>query len=402
MAKKKTTSSQTRKKQSESKESEPLIPLLREIHLWEIQPLRDLFWILLAMFIIWFGYYLRSIFTPVMVGLILAYIAQPLINWAKVKKDIPRVATISGILAVVVVIGVPILIVTGKVVVEQAYDLITNSSKYLDTFQKTMMEQFNSDVSGFVENTKKALSDIEAHPSEYLFSSVKYLFAGDSQIAGVIERVVGVSTYVLVMLALIPVYFFFFACHFDAMVKSVNQYIPHSTRPKTHKVIKKMDKAVAGFIRGRLIICLAMGIMFTIGWMIVGVPYAPLLGLAAGLLALAPFLSGIVVPFAVGLSYLSMTSDSNAATDGNFFLTALIGPVVVFAIVQGLEGWVMTPLIQGKSLEMSGVTVLIVVFIGGAIGGFYGLLLCIPVAACIKILLTDVFSPMLKQWAKEH
>ncbi|MEO8047083.1 MAG: AI-2E family transporter [Nitrospirota bacterium] len=66
-------------------------------------------------------------------------------------------------------------------------------------------------------------------------------------------------------------------------------------------------------------------------------------------------------------------------------------------MVQFVESWVLTPLVQSRSLEMSAITVLIIVFIGGAVGGFYGLLLPIPIAACIKILIQELVLPGLER-----
>jgi predicted PurR-regulated permease PerM len=75
---------------------------------------------------------------------------------------------------------------------------------------------------------------------------------------------------------------------------------------------------------------------------------------------------------------------------------------VIYWVVQSIESWLLTPWIQGKSMEMSVPTILIVIFIGGAVGGLYGLLLCIPIAACGKILLREVFLPRLEAWANTH
>jgi len=80
----------------------------------------------------------------------------------------------------------------------------------------------------------------------------------------------------------------------------------------------------------------------------------------------------------------------------------LVWPSVVYIVVQSIESWVLTPVIQGKSMEMSVVAVLIVMFVGGAVGGLYGLILCIPAAACGKILLNEVYLPKLKKWAAEN
>lgn len=80
-------------------------------------------------------------------------------------------------------------------------------------------------------------------------------------------------------------------------------------------------------------------------------------------------------------------------------MTILIWPSLAYLAVQFIESWLLTPWVQSQSMDMHAVTVLIVVFIGGALGGFYGLLLAIPVAACLKILVQELLLPRLARHA---
>lgn len=66
-----------------------------------------------------------------------------------------------------------------------------------------------------------------------------------------------------------------------------------------------------------------------------------------------------------------------------------------------LEGWLLTPLIQSKSMEMSAVTILIVLMIGGSLAGIYRLLLATPIAGCLKILIEELLAPELDKWAED-
>ncbi|MGC3974511.1 MAG: AI-2E family transporter [Nitrospira sp.] len=96
------------------------------------------------------------------------------------------------------------------------------------------------------------------------------------------------------------------------------------------------------------------------------------------------------------LKYLDGFSSGAGAFD---WMTVLVWPSVAYLVVQFIESWLLTPWVQSQSMEMNAVTVLIVVFIGGALGGFYGLLLAIPIAACIKILLQELVLPRLERKA---
>ena len=76
----------------------------------------------------------------------------------------------------------------------------------------------------------------------------------------------------------------------------------------------------------------------------------------------------------------------------------ILWPTLVFAIVQFIEGYALTPMIAGKATNLDPVTILVAVLAGGSIMGVYGMLLAIPAAACIKIFITDVLLPRIRAW----
>jgi predicted PurR-regulated permease PerM len=84
------------------------------------------------------------------------------------------------------------------------------------------------------------------------------------------------------------------------------------------------------------------------------------------------------------------------------FLWIALWPTVAYLVAQFLDSWLITPIIQARSSNLTAVTIIIVVLVGGAMGGLYGLLLAIPVAACVKILGKEVLIPHLHQWAQEE
>jgi len=97
---------------------------------------------------------------------------------------------------------------------------------------------------------------------------------------------------------------------------------------------------------------------------------------------------------AVFMKYLEVsTSQSLASVD---WMAVAFWPSLVYGVVQILEGWVLTPWIQRQSTDLSAVTILLVVLIGGALAGVYGLIVAIPLTACLKILLKELLVPTIK------
>jgi predicted PurR-regulated permease PerM len=154
-----------------------------------------------------------------------------------------------------------------------------------------------------------------------------------------------------------------------------------------------MDAVVAGFVRGRIVVSLIMGVMLAVGWKIAGVPYSIVLGLVVGLFCAVPYLGAVGVPVAVGL----LAFKELGAIDGGMSWWAIIlWPTIVYAVVQTIEGYVLIPMIAGKATNLDPVTILVVVLAGGSIMGIYGMLLAIPVAACVKIVCTDLLLPKIR------
>jgi predicted PurR-regulated permease PerM len=118
------------------------------------------------------------------------------------------------------------------------------------------------------------------------------------------------------------------------------------------------------------------------------VPYALLLGLLTGLLTIVPYLCTVGWPVALLAKYIDVLSSSGAVA----WTDILLWPSVVFVIVAFAEGWMLTPWIQSETMEMSALTVLVAVIIGGGLGGALGMLLAIPVTACGKIILEELWG----------
>jgi predicted PurR-regulated permease PerM len=189
----------------------------------------------------------------------------------------------------------------------------------------------------------------------------------------------------------------------------VHSFIPPANRERTLGLIGKMDVAISGFVRGRLLTCCVMSVIYATGWTIMGVPHAVLLGLCTGALGLIPYFSAIGLPLAWLLLAMSLTGAQDRT--GWYFTAAAAGapaaiiwwkvlvfPWIVNFIAQSVEDYVLNPMIQGKATNLHPAVILLACIAGGALAGIYGMILAIPVTACGKIMLDEVLMPRLKQW----
>ncbi|MDP7008734.1 MAG: AI-2E family transporter [Phycisphaerales bacterium] len=381
-----------------------------KLHLWQIQWVRDSFLILAVIAGVWIGYVMRDITVPLLVALLLAYLFEPLISFLEHHQKFPlgRIPTIVGILTIVTTFVLIVLVLTVPMVISQTSSLVgdvTNGklrSQLEHVTEKYAPEDLRADIEQTLAYLPSAEKDANIDDSQadvvQTQSENEALMNIAKQTSDVALNVLGGIVRFGMLAVLIPFYFFFFSLWFPDVVKFARSLVPDDGREELESLLAKMDAAVAGFVRGRIVIAIIMGAVLAAGWMIVGVPYAILLGIAIGFLCAVPFLGLIGIPVSVGLLFLDQLGVPEASR--MTWWGILLWPTLVFGIVQALDGWILTPLIAGKATNLDPVTIFVAVLAGGSVLGAYGMLLAVPVAACIKISLQEIVLPNIRAWAQ--
>jgi predicted PurR-regulated permease PerM len=358
-------------------------------HLWEITAVKDLLWLAAGLCLLWALSRLSSVFIPIFIGIFLAYLANPLINRAEHKWSMPRPLTVSLLLLLFSLAAAALIMIIGPLVTEQVQTLVRKAPAYLSRLNERV-----GNIPFLSSQLDAAVSTFREDPLAFLSPFV----AGTGQAFGIVGSMIGTTVNFALALFLVPLYFFFFGWYFERMLRGLSRFIPMSRRERVYGVLTRMDMAVSGFFHERLLIAVITGIMYAVGWLATDVPYWFLLGIGTGLLSLIPYVSAIGWPLAVLFKYL----DSLTAGEQAGWLAIVLWPSVAYLVVQFIESWILTPWIQQRSSDMNAVTLLIVMFIGGAVGGLFGLIFCIPVAACIKILLEEFVVPSWSRWAAQR
>ncbi len=250
----------------------------------------------------------------------------------------------------------------------------------------------------------EAAATTSTAPDRGTISSVA---SGGAQVLFFLGNLLGNMAQFAIFVFIVVFCFYFFSTAFPKVKVTCTSYIPDDGRDRVLDLLVKMDHAISGFVRGRLTICCVMGVIYATGWTICGVPHAVLLGVAIGICGLVPYLSAIGLPIAWALLAVSLTGDTERS--GFYFSgegagasivwwKVLLFPTVVNVVAQVIEDYVLNPMIQGKATNLHPATILLACIAGGALAGLYGMILAIPVAACLKILTSEVLAPRLKQW----
>jgi predicted PurR-regulated permease PerM len=207
----------------------------------------------------------------------------------------------------------------------------------------------------------------------------------------VTENLFGGIARIALYLVLVPVYTFFLLRGFDEIVREVRGLLPGLHRDRIESIGARIDRAVAAFFRGRVLICIGKGAITAIGLSLVGVDFAVTIGIVAGVLSIVPAvgpISGFLL--AVVCSY---------GPDGGW-VARIVGSGVVFVVAEGLEG-IANPVLLGREVGLHPVTLLVALFLFGDLFGLFGVLLAVPLAAIVKILCVEFVLPELRHLAAE-
>lgn len=194
-------------------------------------------------------------------------------------------------------------------------------------------------------------------------------------------------------LVLIPIYAFFLILAMTPIRTGVRENLPAWQRDKVLRIIADIEKVVAAFFRGRLLVCLICALItwfgFTaIGWFGAPVPYAMLFALLIGLATAVPF-AGLL--FLIPAVLLNLVEGGSGATAGAM--------IAVYFTVQGMESFVLTPGIMGREVELHPVTLIVAMLLCGKLIGVLGVILAVPIAASARILAREFLWPRVRKWA---
>ena len=199
-------------------------------------------------------------------------------------------------------------------------------------------------------------------------------------IATQISRLAGLFG-VLAGLALIPIYLFYLLLEKRSISKHWTDYLPAADAKLKEElvfVISSINEYLIAFFRGQVLVAICDGVLYAIGFSLIGLPYAILIGFVAIVLTIIPFLGAIVTCAAALLIAL--------VTYGDWQHPALV--VLVFAVVQGIEGYVLQPKILGDRVGLHPMVIIIAVMAGTTLmGGILGGILAIPLAAALRVML---------------
>ncbi len=309
----------------------------------------------------------ESILLPFLVGLAVAYFLDPIcdrLESAGCSRALATSSVTAGFFLVVALAFALIVPVLYKQAVEFAADmplLIERIEAKVRPFIEGVVDQKASNEESFKNMLRESLGDI-----------AKFLGRLGSQMASGI----GAIANMVALLIVTPVVAFYLLRDWDKLVSAIDGWLPSEHAPTIREQFRLIDKTLAGFVRGQFSVCLLLGVFYAIGLTALGLPFGAVVGLVTGILSFIPYV-GMLAGFGVGLG-LAIANFNDPLDIG------LV--IVVFVVGQVIEGNFLTPKLVGDRVNLHAAWILFALMGGGALFGFVGILLAVPVAAVIGVL----------------
>lgn len=318
---------------------------------------------------------LKAALTPLVVAFVIAYLFDPLID----RLEAGRMRRGIAILVVILVMGVGVVgflaFVLPRLIVEIA-TLGQQLPGYLQRVLETLIPRFQELTGMAVPRTvEEALERVRTGEIQLPLNALREL----------LQRVLGVLTGTVsgvIGLLVVPVLAYYALVEFDHLKLRALGLVPPRHRDEVVEKARLVDRLVSGFLRGQLTVAAVLGVLYAVGFQLIGIDLAIGVGLLAGVMALIPYLGNIVALGSAGsLCLLEFGVDHH--------LALVLGWYVA---VQTFEGFFLTPRVVGSSVGLHPAVVIVALLIGADLLGFLGMLVAVPAAAVVKVFAEDAVA----------
>ncbi|MEE1130160.1 MAG: AI-2E family transporter [Caryophanon sp.] len=324
---------------------------------------------------------------PGVLGLILYYLLRPILRlmmrWRIPKGWSILIIFIGGIgaLTLLILLVFPFLR-------DQFTDLTQELPNYLGSVINNTVDYIkNSRFDEYFDRYNIDYMTIAQDISNDLITTVRDTFASLAQnLASGITGFVSALTGFVLSLVIVPFILFYLLWEGEKLPNFVLNIFPKRGREEVGEIMSDMDKQISSYVQGQILVAICIGIMITIGFFIIGMPYAFLLGSLAMVTSVVPYLGPVI----------AITPAVIIAIVSSPFM--LIKLAIVWTIVQLVEGKFISPQIMGKSLSIHPITIIFVLLTAGSLFGVPGVILGIPGYALLKVLITHLFRMFKKRY----
>ncbi|WP_322904058.1 AI-2E family transporter [Paenibacillus campi] len=323
---------------------------------------------------------IKTVILPIILSGILFYLFNPLVAFLE-RHKVKRIYSI--IVLYILIIGLLVLVISLviPVIKSQVLELISNIPTLYDQASVQIQKWLGSDV--FLQfqqslniDPQELLKTLSARGEALFSSGASGVLSTFSGIGGFL----GTLTEIVLSLVIVPFILFYLLKDGKRLPEYIMQFIPVNLRGQTSEVLSEMNDKISSYIRGQIIVSFCIGILLYIGYNIIGLDYALVLAIIASFTSVVPYL-GPAIAITPALVVALVTSP-----------VMLLKMIIVWTVVQLIEGKLISPQIMGKSLKVHPITIIFVILTAGNLFGVVGILLAVPGYAVLKVVITHLFD----------
>ena len=325
---------------------------------------------LVAAVVLYIINYLGNVLLPFFIAWLLAYLLYPLVCFVQYRLHVPgRVLSIFVTLIFVVAVISGILYLIIPPMIEQFERLGYLVGRYLH--ETTDIANIPVAIQRWMSENRQAIKDFLQNDdvAQAIRRAVPKLFAVIGQTANVIMSIIASLITLL--------YMFFILLDYEKLASGFLKLFPKKTRPFWKELAGDVEHKMNSYVRGQSLVALCIGILFCIGFTLIGFPMAIGMGIMIGLMSLIPYVHSLALIPIVVLSLLK------AADTGQNFWVILASALIVFAIVQAITDMLLTPKIMGRAMGLNPAVLLLSLSVWGTLLGFLGLIVALPLTTIL-------------------
>ncbi|WP_342434131.1 AI-2E family transporter [Neobacillus sp. FSL H8-0543] len=316
---------------------------------------------------------IKTIILPIILSAIVYYLLVPIVDFFD-RKGIKRIYSIIvlyliiiGIITILIVLVIPFLR-------DQVMRLIESFPNLVNDVERMIEQVIGSQFLNQVQQTLNInVSDLAIQFSNQSANILDTTFTG-------VGNIIGSVTKTVMAIITVPFILFYLLKDGKKLPNYMLGFLPTFMRNHTFTVLKEMNKQISSYIRGQIIVSFCIGFLMFIGFEIIGLDYAPVLALIAAFTSVVPYL-GPAIAITPALIIAVVTSP--------YMLLKLI---IVWTVVQLIEGKFISPQIMGRNLHIHPITIIFIIIIAGNLFGVVGILLAVPGYAILKVITTHLFK----------
>ncbi len=320
----------------------------------------------------WLIYSIKSILPPFVLSFIIAYFLNPLVNFLNEKTRMNRVMATLLVMISFFAFVVVIFMTLIPLLYSQAVSLIEVLPSY---YEVVMGEFYPKIVEMFSHFGIKMDESASGLISGYDFNEKFFAMAKDL----VVNAAVSLATLVNVisLIFIMPILVFYLLKDWEKVIVDINAYLPKALVTTIRKIMADIDTVLSGYVRGQFNVCLILAIIYSVFLTIAGLNFGFTIGFLTGVLSFIPYvgmLTGVVMALLAALFQWGF----------DFFHISFV--LLIFLFGQVIESNFLTPKIIGNRVGLSPVWIIFGLFVFGALFGFLGLLIAVPLTAVCGVI----------------